>query len=285
VAAGVVALLAVARAASTFRNEYAAFRVSNHIVARPPAEDALPALADLSIDVPGRPALAAWLIPSRNGAAVLLAHGSHGDRASLWPEARVLAGAGFGVLLVDLPGHGESRGPVDWGAGGRAALAAAITVLRAQPGVDPGRVGAVGFSMGAMLVAQLAASDKRIRAVLLAGCFSDARRQTLFEYRRWGPITGWPAIWAYRAAGFDDHDQRPIDVIGRIAPRPLLVVQGTEDGLVAPTMAGELYAAAGEPRELWLVPGAGHGNYLEAAPVLWPERLRGFFLKSLAPLN
>lgn len=284
-AAGILVLLPLGRAASIFANEYASFRASNHVVARPPAIEALPALSDLTINVPGRPALAAWFLPSRNGAAVLLVHGSGGDRANLWPEAQVLAAAGFGVLLVDLPGHGESRGRVDWGAGGRAALAAAVTSLQAQPGVDPRRIGAIGFSMGAMLVAQVAASDERIRAVLLAGGFSDARRQTQFEYRRWGPLAAWPAIWAYRAAGFDDRDQRPIDVIGRLAPRALLVVHGAEDGVVPPAMAGELYAAAGEPRELWLVPGAGHGGYFRAAPELWPRRLREFFLKALPPMH
>lgn len=280
-----VTLFVLARALSTFRSEYGAFRATPHTVTRPPDDPALPAISDLAVNVPGRPPLAAWFLPSRNGAAVVLVHGSLGDRASLWPEARILAGAGFGVMLIDLPGHGESQGDVDWGAGGRAALSAAITALLEQPGIDPKRVGAYGFSMGAVQVAQVAAADQRIRAVVIGGCHSDARRQTLFEYRRWGPITGWPAIWAYRAAGFDDRDQRPIDVIGRVAPRPLLIVHGAEDGTVPADMASELYAAAGDPRELWILPGAGHGNYLEAAPELWPERLRGFFLRTLAPAD
>lgn len=281
--AGLALLLPLARAISAFKNEYAAFRATNHAVARPPADLALPALMDLAVDVPGRPPLAAWYLPSRNGAALLLVHGSMGDRAGLWQEARVLAAAGFGVMLVDMPGHGESQGEVDWGAGGRAALSAALTSLLAQPGVDPARVGAMGFSMGGMLVAQVAAEDERIRAVVLSGCFSDARRQTLFEFRSWGPITGWPAVWAYRAVGFDDSDRRPIDVIGRLAPRPLLIVHGADDGVVPATMATELYsAAAGPARELWIIPGAGHGNHLQAEPELWPERVRGFFLQALS---
>jgi pimeloyl-ACP methyl ester carboxylesterase len=284
-AAGVLALLPLARAVSTFINEYGGFRASNHVVARPTADDALPAIVDLAVPVPGRPPMAAWYMASRNGAAVVLVHGSLGDRSNLWPEARVLAAAGFGVLLIDLPGHGESAGSVDWGAGGRSALAAAITALQAQPSVDPQRIGALGFSMGAMLVAQVAASDQRLRAVLLAGGFSDARRQTLFEYCRWGPITGWPGIWAYRAAGFDDRDQRPVDVIAKVAPRALLIVHGTEDPLVPPAMATELHEAAGPGSELWFVPGAGHGDYVKAAPGLWPARLRDFFLHALVPLN
>lgn len=284
-AAGLALLLPLARAISTFREEYTVFRPSNHMVQRPPAAASLSQMQDLVVEVPGRPPLAAWYVPGRNGAAVLLVHGSLGDRASLWPEAEMLAAAGFAVMLVDMPGHGESQGAVDWGAGGRAALSAALSSLLAQPGVDPRRVGAFGFSMGAMLVAQVAAADPRIRAVLIGGCFSDARRQTLFEYRSWGPITGWPAVWAYRTAGFDDGDMRPVDVIGRVAPRPLLIVHGTEDGLVPPAMATELFDAAGTPRELWLVPGAGHGNYGDAAPGPWRERVPGFFLQALSAAN
>lgn len=284
-ATGLVALLPVARAISTIKNEYAVFRTSNHVVPRPPVDPELPAITDLKVAVPGQPPLAAWYIPSRNGAAIMLVHGSLGDRTSLWPEARALAAAGFGVMLVDLPGHGESEGPVDWGDGGRAALSAAFTSLLAQPGIDPNRVGALGLSMGAMLAVQVASVDQRIRALLLSGCFSDAHRQTLFEYRSWGPITGWPAVWTYRIAGFDDSDQRPIDIIARVSPRPLLIVQGTEDGIVPPEMASELYAAAGPPRELWLVPGAGHGDIMRAEPELWPERLVGFFAQALPPTD
>jgi len=277
----VAALLPLKRAISAFRDEYAVFRSTNHVVVRPAADAQLPAITDVVIDVPGRPQVAAWHVASRNGAAVLLVHGSGGDRASLWPEARELARSGFGIMLIDMPGHGESRGDVDWGAGGRAAVSAALAWLVAQPDVDGGRVGALGFSMGAAQVTQVAAGDQRIRAVILAGCYSDAHQQTLFEYGSWGPITGWPAVWAYRAAGFDDSDQRPVDVIAHLAPRPLLIVHGTNDNVVPPAMASELHVAAGATGELWLVPGARHGDYMQAAPELWRQRLVDFFSGSL----
>jgi hypothetical protein len=54
--------------------------------------------------------LSGWYVPSRNGAAVILMHGSHGTRAATNPQLRLLARAGYGVLAPDARGHGRSEG-------------------------------------------------------------------------------------------------------------------------------------------------------------------------------
>ena len=69
----------------------------------------------------------------------------------------------------------------------------------------------------------------------------------------------------------------PEQVVGKIAPRPLLLIGGVEDQLVPSWMTQRLFAAAHEPKAIWLVPKAGHGGYAEAAPVEYPERLLKFF--------
>src|SRR5262245_9584686 len=56
----------------------------------------------------GSAALRGWYAPSRNGGAVIFTHGSYSDRSMLVLEGQALARAGFGVLLFDWPGHGES---------------------------------------------------------------------------------------------------------------------------------------------------------------------------------
>ena len=50
----------------------------------------------------------------------------------------------------------------------------------------------------------------------------------------------------------------PIDYVSRISPRPLLLVYGSQDEVVAVSHARELYAQAGEPKQLIVVEGAGH---------------------------
>ena len=54
--------------------------------------------------------LAAWYVPSRNGAAVLVSHGSGGSRGRVPRHVRMLARHGYGVLALDNPGNGESQG-------------------------------------------------------------------------------------------------------------------------------------------------------------------------------
>ena len=46
-------------------------------------------------------------------------------------------------------------------------------------------------------------------------------------------------------------------------------------------MARALHDAAGEPRELWIVPGAGHGEYFTAAPADWRAHVVGFYERTL----
>jgi fermentation-respiration switch protein FrsA (DUF1100 family) len=59
-------------------------------------------------------------------------------------------------------------------------------------------------------------------------------------------------------AGGRLRDVRPVDYVGRLAPRPLLLIYSARDGYLPPEQPGEMFAAAGEPKEMWLAPGSGH---------------------------
>jgi alpha-beta hydrolase superfamily lysophospholipase len=219
--------------------------------------------------------LNAWFVPSQNGATIVYAHGSPADRSQLLPEARHLVKAGYGALLFDFPGHGESAGTVDWGKSFRDALTSALDFLSAQT-PRPAWIGALGFSMGSCILSQIAPRDPRIRALVLEGTFSDYEADLHYEFRRWGPLTAWPAIWAVRQAGIPLDEMRPIDHIAGISPRPILLVAGTSDSSVPAVMSQELYDAAGSPKELLLVAGAGHGHYTDVSPD-YLNRLQHFF--------
>jgi pimeloyl-ACP methyl ester carboxylesterase len=212
---------------------------------------------------------------------VVLAHGSSSDRRALWHEGRALAAAGYGVLLFDVPGHGESGGVVKWGLPEQAALVAAVDLLAAQPEVDPGRLGVLGFSMGGHVAAQVAAKDPRLKAVVLVSTPADPEEHTRHEYRAGGALAAAAAVWAVRYSGMDLAFERPIDVVARIAPRRLFLIGGAADGLVTPETQRRLLAAAGEPKRLWLVDGAGHGDYAKVAPAEYDRQLRAFFDEGL----
>src|SRR5690606_18659059 len=104
---------------------------------------------DVRFDAADGTALAAWYVPSRNGAAVVVRHGAGSTADDQLAQASVLATHGYGVLITDARGHGESDGrAMDFGWYGDDDIAGAVSFLSDRPDVDPGRIGVVGFSMG-----------------------------------------------------------------------------------------------------------------------------------------
>jgi dipeptidyl aminopeptidase/acylaminoacyl peptidase len=224
--------------------------------------------------------LAGWYAPPQNRAAIVLAHGTGADRSGVLTETQFLAEAGFGVLAIDLPGQGASAGETRWGPPERQAIGGAVDWLSAQPEIDPSRIGGLGLSMGAYVLTQAAVLDKRIRAVVLAAVPNDVVEQNWVSSAQWGWLSQLPVYWALRASG-QTLDMLPKDVIGQIAPRAVFIIGGDHDSTVPKYMAYQLFAAAAEPKELWVVPGAQHVDYLRHAPHEYPSRVADFFRRRL----
>jgi alpha-beta hydrolase superfamily lysophospholipase len=237
-------------------------------IVRPP--ELASRLEDVVLASPSGP-VAAWYLPARNGVVIVHVHGSSGDRLDAVPDLLGLEPAGYGAVAPDIPGHGESGGSTRWGRDAQRVVGAAIDFAsqRAE------RVAVLGFSMGSSVAAHVAASDPRVAAVILTGAFDDLRSQLRHEFRRWGPFTQWPASWAAEQ-GLDLDDLDTTQVVGSIAPRPVLVVGGAEDALVPPDMVQRVYAAAHEPKAIEIVPGATHGAYGRAGGPAYYERMRRF---------
>ena len=85
-------------------------------------------------------------VPSKNGAAVMVAFGRKGTQR----PARMLARHGYGVLIFDRRGEGESDGDPNPYAleRRRADLLAAVEILKRRPDVEPDRIGGLGLSVG-----------------------------------------------------------------------------------------------------------------------------------------
>jgi uncharacterized protein len=223
--------------------------------------------------------IAGWYAPSRNRAAIVVSHGTNADRSSMLPELRLLAAAGFGVLAFDWPGDGDSegRGDIHYGPIERHALTAALSWVAARPEVDPNRIGGLGFSIGGFLMTQVAALDPRLRAVVIEAAPPDYEEYLRRLHRRWSFLSEWPAYWAVRNTGLVPGRMSPREVIGEISPRPILIIGGALDEAVSPAMVNELYAAAREPKSLWMVSGAHHGGYWQVDAEDYRRHLIGFF--------
>ncbi|HXV32516.1 MAG TPA: CocE/NonD family hydrolase [Gaiellaceae bacterium] len=220
--------------------------------------------------------LQAWYVPSKNRAAVVVYPGA--TRAK---QARMLIEHGYGVLLLEARGQGESEGDVDRWAGDRDLLAGAA-FLRNRPDVDPERIGGIGFSVGGELLLEAAA-----RSTAFAAIVSEGAGERIGEVDASGPerLLAEPAMAVMTAAMsvFSNHGPPPaiVDRIGLIAPRPVFLIYADPGIGGESTRQPKYFDAAGEPKAIWKVPDAGHTGGLDAAPAEYERRVVGFFDQSL----
>ena len=243
-----------------------------------PGDVGIAAYEDVAFTADDGIVLRGWYMPPapQNATVIILAHGYAHNRLMLLPEASVLVGQGHGALLFDFRGHGESDPAlVTIGDHERRDLSAAIDYVAARPGVS--RIGALGFSMGAATLAQVAAEDDRLGAVVLEAAFPVLSEDIRYRSRVFGVLSQVPALRTMRRAGVDVDGVRPIDDLCAIAPRPLLLVFGEWDADVPPGTPQAMHNAACDPVDLWIVAGAGHQNYSEVVPDEYAAKLLRFF--------
>jgi hypothetical protein len=224
--------------------------------------------------------LAATYVPSRNRAAVLLFPG-----AGRSGEARMLLAHGYGVLLLDPRGQGRSEGdPVRW-AGAEDLLAGTAYLLR-RPDVDADRIGAIGFSIGGEMLLRAAAESDSIHAVVSEGAGDRVGETDVTGILR-VLVDPSQAVMTAATTLFSNHLPPPpiADRIGAIAPRPVLLIYADPGVGGESTSQPEYFAAAGEPKAIWRVPGSSHTGGLDAAPLEYERRVVDFFDDALLQTN
>jgi alpha-beta hydrolase superfamily lysophospholipase len=232
--------------------------------------------------------LAGWFVPPPpGGPVVVLSHGFGTNRFEGLDMVPWLAGAGYGVLLFDFQGHGESEGPFTT-VGLREVddYLCAVRYLQERLGPQVPLV-AVGLSMGAAVAIMAAARCPAIRAVVADSSFATLERAVARSFRLFlglpPRLFARPTIWfAERFTGGRVGLVMPIDSVGAIAPRPLFLIQGTEDAIVDPEDCRLLFAAAGEPKRLWRVDGCAHVGVRAAHPEEYRRRVLAFLEEALA---
>lgn len=255
---------------------------------RTPADLGL-AYEDVSLRTSDGVVLAGWWVPTHNGSAVAVLHGAGSTRTAALDQATVLARAGYGVLLVDARGHGESGGTgMDLGWWGERDTAAAVDFLAAQPAVAADRIGLLGLSMGGEEAIGAAGVDPRVRAVVAEGATNRvaADKGYLDEYGFRGRIQQRVDGLTYAVAGLLTAAPEPVELRESIrgaagrGTRFLLVAAGDveTEGLAAQ----RLLAAAPDLVEVWTVPGAAHVQGLRTDPAGWSQRVIRFLDDALA---
>jgi pimeloyl-ACP methyl ester carboxylesterase len=219
-------------------------------------------------------------LPSNNGAVIVFIHGSAGNRSELLPIAMGLNERGYGALLLDMPGHGESGGRADWGISSRIAVERTIDLALKDNAVRHTAI--FGYSAGSCIAVQVAARERRVNALIFLCAFTNLADQIRYQFHSRVPFLHAFSLLATRLAGVHVGAMRTLDLLRASASRPVFIIAGSADGLIPVSMPLALSQAACEPNELWLVEGADHGNVRDTAgPANFDERLSMFLNKAL----
>ena len=225
--------------------------------------------------------LEGWYIPSRNGAAVI----SFPGRGSSQKRAKLLARHGYGVLLFDRRGEGESEGDPNafWWQGERD-IHAAVAFLQRRPDVDPDRIGGIGLSVGGEMMIEAAAESSALKAIVSEGASGRSVRDDLANPgSAWDEVLATGVVTAATAVFTNNLPPRPLK---RLVPQisgAVFFVYG-ERGQPAERPANRaFYSAARGSKEIWEVPGSKHIGGTEAQPAEYERRVTAFFDRELLP--
>jgi pimeloyl-ACP methyl ester carboxylesterase len=228
-----------------------------------------------------------WLSPGLPGqGAVLLLHGVRGDRRDMLSRAEFLHKAEYGVLLIDLQSHGESRGRhITFGYLESRDVTAALEFLRKQFPAE--RIGVIGASMGAAAFV-LAKGRPPVSAVVLESMYPTIDQALSDRLRlHLGPLG--PCLsplfemLLQPQLGITAADLRPIDRM-RGLNTPVLIAAGSRDSHTTPQETGAIFAAALPPKQLWLVQGAAHVDLHAFSGQKYERRTLEYFAQYLRPL-
>ncbi len=243
------------------------------------------------VRIPGpRGTLAAWYLPATNGCTLICCHGINDNRGQ-WVRqiAQLHERSGYGAVMFDFAGHGESAGSlVTYGMREVDDVAAVEAYLRQRGDVDMSRLGIMGYSLGAITTVLAAAEHPELRCVAIESGFADLKRDIGMLFHRYTGLPSFPfanlvVFWGQVIGKVRLADIRPMRVIDRISPRAVLIISDLLDEIANEPYDGEhLYASAHEPKRLWQVAGAQHVRAYELVPDEWVRRVGDFFDEHLA---
>jgi len=212
-----------------------------------------------------------WCLPTSGTSpypCLIIMHGYGGDKNGLQMLAPAFAARGIATFAIDAEYHGDRKQPGSDILGAyiyrnRDALRQtvidlrrAIDFLQSRREIDAKRIGYIGLSMGGILGGILAGVDERVQAPILivAGgdwgyLFAKSQHPAAAQLRQKQPELFNNPQKVNEVLGPVD----PVNWVGRISPRPLLMINGKDDQIVPKECTERLFAAAKQPKEIvWL---------------------------------
>lgn len=234
--------------------------------------------------------IAGWFLPSKlNKKAIILVHGMNSSRTAemggRFPEfAAGLNREGFTILMIDLRGHGQSgKARFTFGITERRDVIAAVNWLKSR-GYKSKSIGVIGVSMGASTAIGATAEDPDIGALVTDSAYAEVYP---VMQQNWSNVSGLPNIFLLSTmilgsclTGYDLTQSKPVNEIGKIAPRPVLIIHSRSDPFTPINQAYALKSA--NPLSIyWETSATKHAESFNTNPQAYIRKVSDFFSQNL----
>ena len=233
--------------------------------------------------------LKGWFItsPEESNKTIILMHGWGMNRSDIFKNTYFLRDLSFNLFYFDFRALGESGGKTSSiGYLELKDIKAAISFLKETRPQFCEKIGLYGLSMGGMVALCETAHNPEIACVVAEASYYSFRRVVsrwawLHHHIPYFPLLPIVLHYIRKNLGVNPERFSPKYNIPKIAPRPVFLIHGRYDNLVPAAQAKLLYKKAGEPKQIWLVPGAKHNKCAEVGGFEYKQKLADFYKKYL----
>jgi dipeptidyl aminopeptidase/acylaminoacyl peptidase len=232
--------------------------------------------------------LKGWYFKAKDSdKTVVMAHGYGENRLQFnektFDMVKKFQEKGYNMLLFDFRNSGMSGGDkTTIGIYEKDDLLGAVNFVKSQ---GSKHIVLLGYSMGAAASITAAAESQDVNAVIADSSFADLETYLNDNMSKWSGLPSFPfnntILFALKImAGVEPKDISPIKDIEKIAPRPVMLIHGTDDRDIPYKNSEELKEAylstGGRKVTLWEVPGARHVQSYEVNPTEYMDRVFDF---------
>ena len=169
----------------------------------------------------------------------------------------------YDVIVFDFRGHGKSSDVFTWTALEQKDLQAVIAYAKEN---HYAKIGVIGFSLGAAIALIEVSFHQNIDSIIAVSSPADLGR---INYHFWERDMWRDLMLNFGARGRGKGIRpgspslqkiRPIDVVNKISPAPVLFLHGEKDWLVKPSHSQRLFDRALDPKALTIIKDGGHAE-------------------------
>jgi len=225
--------------------------------------------------------LEGWFIPcEKTKKTIIFVHGFDMNKGDMLKRTHYLA-ADYNLFYMDCRGAGNSQGVSGMGLKEVKDLEGAVSFLRTQKPAYGEEIAFYGLCMGAAVASYYAAKKKCCRCLVLESSYYSfkeivCRWAWLHTYIPYFPVVWAFLMWTEKQSGI------PLETFSLKTNAceitcPVLMLQGERDRLAPVANACLIFYLIPAPKELWVIPGAGHTSCHEKGGEVYQDKIRAFF--------